>query len=109
MTEEINPLKAIEYIQTHSKEYAQAYADAGHLERYLKTIKAELMNEESGTLGAKETYAYSHPKYIDILNALKTAETTKEHLKYMLDAAKLKIEIWKVVEYNKRVEIKNGL
>jgi hypothetical protein len=27
----------------------------------------------------------------------------------MLDAAKLKIEIFKVLEYNRRVEIKNGM
>ena len=85
------------------------YADANHLERFLKTVKSQLMNEESGTLGAKEAYAYSHTKYIDILEALKTAEISKEHLKYMLDAAKLKVEVWKVLEYNRRVEIKNQM
>ena len=109
MTEEIDPIKAIDFIARESKNYAQAYADANHLERFLKTVKSQLMNEESGTLGAKEAYAYSHTKYIDILEALKTAEISKEHLKYMLDAAKLRIEVWKVLEYNRRVEIKNGM
>ena len=109
MTEEIDPIKAIDFIARESKNYAQAYADANHLERFLKTVKSQLMNEESGTLGAKEAYAYSHTKYIDILEALKTAEISKEHLKYMLDAAKLKVEVWKVLEYNRRVEIKNGM
>ena len=109
MTEEIDPIKAIDFIARESKNYAQAYADANHLERFLKTVKSQLMNEESGTLGAKEAYAYSYTKYIDILEALKTAEISKEHLKYMLDAAKLKVEVWKVLEYNRRVEIKNGM
>ena len=109
MTEEIDPIKAIDFIARESKNYAQAYADANHLERFLKTVKSQLMNEESGTLGAKEAYAYSPTKYIDILEALKTAEISKEHLKYMLDAAKLKVEVWKVLEYNRRVEIKNGM
>jgi len=44
-----------------------------------------------------------------MLEALKTAENQREHLKYMLDAAKLKIEVFKVLEYNRRVEIKNGM
>jgi hypothetical protein len=109
MNEEIDPIKAIDFIARESKNYAQAYADANHLERFLKTVKSQLMNEESGTLGAKEAYAYSHTKYIEILEALKTAEISKEHLKYMLDAAKLKVEIWKVLEYNRRVEIKNQM
>ena len=109
MTEEIDPIKAIDFIARESKNYSQAYADANHLERFLKTVKSQLMNEESGTLGAKEAYAYSHTKYIDILEALKTAEISKEHLKYMLDAAKLKVEVWKVLEYNRRVEIKNQM
>jgi ribosomal protein S8 len=109
MTDEIDPTKAIDFIARESKNYAQAYSDANHLERFLKTIKSQLMNEESGTLGAKEAYAYSHPKYIEMLEALKTAEMNKEHLKYMLDAAKLKVEVWKVLEYNRRVEIKNQM
>ena len=109
MTEEIDPIKAIDFIARESKTYAQAYADANHLERFLKTVKSQLMNEESGTLGAKEAYAYANPKYIEMLEALKTAENQREHLKYMLDAAKLKIEVFKVLEYNRRVEIKNQM
>ena len=109
MTEEIDPIKAIDFIARESKNYAQAYADSNHLERFLKTKKAQLMNEESGTLGKQEAYAYAHPGYMEILEALKTAEMSKEHLKYMLDAAKLKVEVWKVLEYNRRVEIKNQM
>jgi hypothetical protein len=109
MTDEIDPLKAIDYIARESKNYAEAYANANHLDRYLKVIKSELMGEESGTLGAKEQYAYAHPRYLETLTALKEAESIKEHLKYMLDAAKLKVEVWKVLEYNRRVEIKNGM
>jgi len=109
MTDEIDPTKAIDFIARESKNYAQAYSDANHLERFLKTIKSQLMNEASGTLGAKEAYAYSHPKYIEMLDALKTAENQREHLKYMLDAAKLKIEVWRVMEYTKRTEMKLGM
>ena len=107
--DDIDPNKAIEYIQRESKNYADALAQANYLERYLKTKKAELMGEEVGSLGAKEAFAYSHRDYVSLLESLRTAENTKEHLRYMLDAAKLRIEVWKVLEYNRRVEIKNGM
>jgi hypothetical protein len=107
--DDIDPNKAIEYIQRESKNYADALAQANYLERYLKTKKAELMGEEVGSLGAKEAFAYAHRDYVSLLEALRTAENTKEHLRYMLDAAKLKIEVFKVLEYNKRVEIRNGM
>ena len=45
MTDEIDPLKAIDYIARESKNYAEAYANANHLDRYLKVIKSELMGE----------------------------------------------------------------
>ena len=110
MAKEHDPNQAIDFILKNSKKFALAKANRVYLEEFRKSQKAILMTKcVESTAVAREQYAYSHPKYIDILNALKTAETTKEHLKYMLDAAKLKIEIWKVVEYNKRVEIKNGL
>ena len=107
--DDIDPNKAIEYIQRESKNYADALSQANYLERYLKTKKAELMGEEAGSLGAKEQYAYAHRDYVVLLEALRTAENTKEHLRYMLDAAKLKIEVFKVLEYNRRVEIRNGM
>jgi len=107
--DDIDPNKAIEYIQRESKNYADALAQANYLERYLKTKKAELMGEEIGSLGAKEAFAYAHRDYVSLLEALRTAENTKEHLRYMLDAAKLRIEVWRVTEYTKRTEMKLGL
>lgn len=65
------------------------------------------MNEETGTLGAKEQYAYSHPDYVLQLEALKVATFEEEKLKYMLSAAQARIEVWKTQEYSKRQELKN--
>lgn len=104
---DIDPNKAIEYIQLNSSAYAKAKAERVFIENNLRVVKAKLMNKEDGTLGAKEAYAYSHIDYETQLNGLKAAVEIEEHLKYMLEAAKLRVEIWKVNEYTKRTEMKN--
>lgn len=101
------PLKAIRYIQENAQAYADAKAARVYIEQFLKTVKAQLMSEsDEKTLGAQETFAYAHGRYIDQLQGLKAAVANEEYLKYMLEAAKLKIEIWKTEQYNLRTEMK---
>lgn len=104
--EQIDPSKAIVYIQTNADRYAKAKATRIYIENYLKTVKANLMGEESGTLGAKEIYAYSHPDYKTQLEGLRAAIEEEESLKYMLEAAKLKVEVWKTQQFNNRAEMR---
>lgn len=105
--EAIDPNKAIEYIQKNAQEFADAKAARVYIEQFLKTVKAQLMSEsDEKTLGAQETYAYANFKYIEQLQALKVAVAKEEHLKYMLEAAKLRIEVWKTEQYNMRTEMR---
>lgn len=104
---EINPQKAINYMVENAPLYAQAKANRVFIENYLRTVKARLMNEETGTLGNKEAYAYAHADYVAQLEALKIATEEEERLKYMLSAAQARIEVWKTQEYTKRQELKN--
>jgi hypothetical protein len=104
---DIDPNKAVEYIQVNSREYAQAKAQRVFIENNLRVVKARLMNKEDGTLGAKEAYAYSHIDYETQLLGLREAVEKEEHLRYMLEAAKLRVEIWKTNEFTKRTEMKN--
>lgn len=104
---EIDPTRAIVFIQENALLYAQAKADRLFIEGYLKSLKAMLMNEsDSGSLGAKEQYAYSHSKYVQQLEAMKIAIEDEERLKYLMEAAKMKVEVWKTQEYTKRTEMK---
>ncbi|NDH05261.1 hypothetical protein EBX93_04955 [bacterium] len=103
---EINPEKAIRYIVENAPLFAQAKANRVFVENYLRTVKSRLMNEETGTLGNKEAYAYAHPDYVAQLEALKIATEEEERLKYMLSAAQARIEVWKTTEYTKRQELK---
>jgi hypothetical protein len=104
---EINPQKAINFMIETAPKFAQAKADRVFIENYLRTVKSRLMNEETGTLGNKEAYAYAHPDYVTQLEALKVATEEEERLKYLLLAAQARVEVWKTMEYTKRQEIKN--
>jgi hypothetical protein len=104
---EIDPTRAIVFIQENALPYAQAKADRLFIEGYLKSVKAILMNESDlSSLGAKEQFAYSNIRYQEQLNALRLAVEQEERLKYLMEAAKMKVEVWKTQEYTRRTEMK---
>jgi len=98
--------KAINFILTNAPKYARAKGIRVQLEEYRKSKKAMLASEEEGSLGAKEMYAYAHPDYVDLLFQIKEAIAEEEELRWKLEAAKLRVEVWKTEEYTKRVEMK---
>jgi len=97
---------AINFILNNAPKYAQAKATRVQLEEYRKSKKAILMSNEEGTLGAKEMYAYAHADYVALLFQIKDAIAEEEELRWKLEAAKLRVEVWKTEEYTKRVEMK---
>ena len=103
---DIDPHKAIEYIIVNAPKYAKAKADRVFIENNLRVVKAKLMNQEEGTLGNKEAYAYAHMDYEVQLQGLKAAVEQEETLRYLLEAAKLRTEVWKTNEFTKRTEMK---
>lgn len=104
---EIDPNKAINYITANSQAFAKAKADRTFVENNLRVVKSELMNDEEGTLGHKEAYAYAHPSYKQQLVALRDATEIEENLLWMMKAALARIEVYKVQEYSKRAELRN--
>jgi uncharacterized membrane-anchored protein YjiN (DUF445 family) len=106
---QIDPHKAIAYIMENATPYSIAKGSRIESEHLLKTVKAILMNEESGSVASKEAYALSHDTYIEKIEEIKKYTVEEEYLKMMIDAAKARIEVWKVQEYSKRAEIKAGL
>jgi hypothetical protein len=97
---------AINFILTNASKFAQAKATRVQLEEYRKSKKAILMSEEEGTLGNKEMYAYAHSDYVALLMQIKDAIALEEELRWKLEAAKLRVEVFKVEEYTKRVEMR---
>ena len=97
---------AINFILTNAPKYAVAKATRVQLEEFRKSKKAILASEEEGSLGAKEMYAYAHPDYVALLFQIKDAIAEEEELRWKLEAAKLRVEVFKVEEYTKRVEMR---
>lgn len=105
---EINPEKAIRYIQENAEPYAKAKGDVAYTENYLKVVKAQQMNKsESSSLGQREADSYASNEYQLAVLANKQAIEQEAHLKWMLTAAQARIEVWKTQEYSKRSEMRN--
>ena len=99
----INPNKAISFIIENAPKYAEAKSQRVYLENFLKVKKADLImkcNESSITRA--EHYALAHPDYLVIVEGIKIAMLEEEKLKYFLEAARLRAEIWRTTEASNR-------
>lgn len=93
---ERDPEKAADFIIRSAKPYAQAKANRMYLEEFRKTKKALLMNASDGkTVSDRESYAYAHPEYEEVLNKFKDAVLDEETLRVQIKGAELTIEIWR--------------
>lgn len=104
---DIDPNKCVAYIMENAPKFAKAKAERVFIENYLRTIKSRLMQNEAGTLGNKEAYAYAHPDYEAQLKGLQAATEQEENLKFMLLAAQMRFDTWKTNEFSKRAELRN--
>jgi hypothetical protein len=94
---------AVDYIYTNAPLYAQAKANRVYLEEFRKSKKALLMNESDATAAtAREQYAYSHPDYQALITGLKAAVEVEETLKWRMEAAKIRTELWRTESANNR-------
>ncbi len=99
-------LQRLENMGPAIKKYAKAKADRVYIDQYRKSLKAILM-AQSKENGAKtgierETYAYSHKDYIDLLNGLRNAVEVEEKLRWTLENLKIMFEVWRTIQANER-------
>lgn len=107
---EISIFKCLDFIRDHAPAYAKAKAQRIYLEEFRKTKKALCMKaaETSGTnaISAQERDAYADPEYQTLLEGLRAAVEEEERLRWLLIGAQAKIEAWRTLEANRRVEAK---
>jgi hypothetical protein len=99
----VEPSKAIQYIIDNAPKFAEAKANRIYIENFLKVKKAEIAikcNESSMTRA--EQHALSHPDYKLLLDGLKVAIVQEEHLRWWLEAARLRVEVWRTQEASNR-------
>jgi len=91
--------------------YAKAKADRIYLEEFRKSKKALLMKDALGkgieAANAQEREAYADPEYQILLRGLQEAIEAEETLKWMLEAARMKTDIWRTEQANIRLEVKS--
>ena len=99
--------EAVNYILKNRDEFAKAKAKRCYLEEFRKSKKALLMTEALKTgieaANAQERYAYAHPEYQELLNGLAVAIETEEFLKWGMEAARMRVEIWRSEEATNRL------
>jgi hypothetical protein len=95
-----DPNKAIDYVIANAGKFAQAKANRIYLEEFRKSKKALLMNQSTEkTVNAREQYAYSHDEYLALLDGLKAAVEVEEKLKWEMQMAQARVEVWKATIY----------
>lgn len=104
-----DPAKIPQYIWEKSKEYASAKATRIYLEQFRKSKKALLIveAEQKGlkTGQERESYAYAHPEYLDLLKGLKEAVEQEELLRWRIVSCETEFKRWQTAESSRRAEM----
>jgi hypothetical protein len=105
----MDPHKAIDYIIHNANRYAQAKANRIFIEEFRKSKKALLMKDALArgyeAVNAQEREAYSDPEYIEILKGIKEATKQEEELKWLLEAARMRIDVWRTEQATARSQV----
>lgn len=98
--------KALDYLRDNARDAAQAKANRIYVEEYRKVIKAQLMKEHGDKSAViQEREAYSDPRYIQHLEAIKEAVVIDEGHRFLRAAADAKIEAWRTQSSNTRARV----
>lgn len=105
--DEINIFKVLDFIRDSAPKYGAAKANRVALEEGRKALKARLMKKHIDLpVTAQEREAYADPQYQELIDGIGPAVEAEETLRWMLEAARIKAEVWRTIEANKRVESK---
>lgn len=89
---------------------AKAKGDYIYLTEFRKSKKAMLMiqaeREGIKTGQQRESYAYSHKEYIELLEGLKVAVEVYEDLRHRMVIAKYRVEAWRSQNATNNAELK---
>ena len=104
------PHTAVDFILKNAAQYAKAKSNRIYLEEFRKTKKALLM-KDALTKGieaanAQEREAYADAEYQELLKGLAEAIEIEETLKWKMEAARMRIDIWRTEQANERMAVK---
>lgn len=100
-----DPNDAVDFIFKVSPEFAKAKAERVQLQEFRKSLKALLMAKHlDKPLGAQEREAYAADEYQQLLKDLAAAVELEAQLEWQLEAAKMRVDIWRTKSANDRME-----
>ncbi len=98
--------KALDYLRDNARDAAQAKADRIYVQEYRKVLKAQLMKEHAALSAVlQEREAYSDPRYVEHLEAIRQAVMADEGHTFLRAAADAKIEAWRTQSSNTRARV----
>ncbi len=99
--------EALDWMIKNEDALAEAKAAYHDLDRFSKTIKAELMSKISSNMSvaARETEALANEEYKTHLDNLRIAEEQYLRLEYKMDHNKLICQLWQTISANKRQSV----
>ena len=99
--------QALDWMINNEDALAAAKAAYHDLDRFSKTIKAELMSKISSNMSvaARETEALANEEYKTHLDNLRIAEEQYLKLEYKMDHNKLICQLWQTVSANRRQSV----
>ena len=102
--------RPLTFIRDNAGKYAKAKADRVYLEEFRKSKKAMLFIEAEKhgikTIAEREAWAYAHPDYQQLLEGLRVAIEIEEKTRMMIEAARLKINLYQTQQADQRAERK---
>jgi hypothetical protein len=98
----INPERSLHELANTDESYAKAKALVKYLEHKGKTIKATEYLKASGTVGERESEAYTSKAYKAFSEELKNAVYDEQILAAKRKTAELAIEVWRSQNANQR-------
>ena len=96
---------AVDWLRDNARAIGEARAQRVYLEQWIKTVKATLQTEQSGSsAAASEITALASGKYLAALQAYKEAVQQDETMRFLATAAEAKLECWRSQESTRRAE-----
>jgi len=98
-----DPNDAIDFIFKTAPLYAKAKGELAQFEAFRHSLKAiEMSKSEAHTIGGKEMDAYKSQAYQELCEAIGLATEEAEALKWQLEAAKMRFELFRTQEASNR-------
>jgi hypothetical protein len=98
-----DPHEAIDFIFKTAPQYAKACGELAQLEAFRHSLKAIKMSQtDEQSLGGQEREAYRSQDYQDLCKAIGVATEQKEAFRWQLEAARMRVDIWRTEQASNR-------